>query len=210
MADAVQISVFQGERPMAQDNKPLGNFVLDGIPPAPRGVPQIEVTFDIDADGILHVSAQDKATGREQKITIQASAGLTEQEIKKMVHEAEAHASEDQQRKQEIETRNQADSAAYTAERSLRDLGDKVPEELRKDIQSKIDAVREALKGSSVSDIERRANELSTALQRLGEAAYQQQGGGAQQGGPQGGAQGGPRQEGGGEDTTVEGEFREV
>jgi len=204
----VQINVVQGERPMAADNKQLGTFVLDGIPPAPRGIPQIEVTFDIDADGILHVSAQDKATGREQKITIQASSGLDESEIQRMIREAEEHAAEDQRRKQEIETRNNADNLAYSAERSLRDLGDKVPEDVRKDIQSKIDAVREALKGSDVGAVERRANELSSAMQRMGEAVYQQQPGGGAGPGPETGS--GGRAGGDDEEGTVDGEFREV
>ncbi|MBC7237237.1 MAG: molecular chaperone DnaK, partial [Chloroflexi bacterium] len=199
----VQINVVQGERPMAADNKQLGTFILDGIPPAPRGVPQIEVTFDIDADGILHVSAKDKATGREQKITITASSGLSKSEIERMIREAEQHAEEDRRRKEEIETRNQADTMAYTAEKTLRDLGDKVPAGLRDDIESKIKSLREALQGSNIERIRRLSQELSQALQRVGEAVYQQQ-------------QSGPTPPPGGEDRgrdegeTVEGEFREV
>jgi len=167
----VQINVVQGERPMAADNKQLGTFVLDGIPPAPRGLPQIEVTFDIDADGILHVSAKDKATGREQKITIQASSGLDEDEIDRMVREAKEHEAEDRRRKNEVEQRNQADTLAYQAEKTLRDLGDKVPEDVRTDIEAKVKAVREALEGQDISLIERRKNELSQAMQKVGEAA---------------------------------------
>jgi len=201
----VQINVVQGERPMAADNKQLGTFILDGLPPAPRGVPQIEVTFDIDADGILHVSAQDKATGREQKITITASSGLNEEEIQRMVREAEQHASEDQQRKQEIETRNQADNLAYTADKTLRDLGDKVPENIRKDVEAKAQALRDAIQGGDVSQMQRRMEELSQAMQQIGQAAYQQQPGGGQT--PPGGEQPGGQGE---EDGTVEGEFREV
>ncbi len=203
MQTQVQINVLQGERPMAADNKLLGTFILDGIPPAPRGVPQIEVTFDIDADGILHVSAKDKATGREQKITITASSGLTKEEIDRMVKEAERYAEQDRQRKEEAEQRNMADSVAYTAEKTLRDLGDKVPADARSDIESKIRAVRDALKGSNVADIRRRTEELNEALQRLGSRVYQQAGGGSTP--PPGGSQPGGEDKG-----TVEGEFREV
>ena len=201
----VQINVVQGERPMAADNKQIGTFTLDGLPPAPRGVPQIEVAFDIDADGILHVSAQDKATGREQKITITASSGLDENEIQRMVNEAQQHASEDEHRKQEIETRNQADNMAYTAEKTLRDLGDKVPENVRTDVEAKAQALRDAVQSNDVSQMQRRMEELSQAMQQIGQAAYQQQPGGET---PPGGEQpgGGP----GEEDGTVEGEFREV
>ncbi len=207
----VQINVVQGERPMAADNKQLGTFNLDGLPPAPRGIPQIEVTFDIDADGILHVSAQDKATGREQKITITASSGLNEQEINRMVNEAKDHASDDQKKKQEIEARNQADNMAYTAEKTLRDLGDKVPANVRTDVEAKIKSVRDAIQSGNVSQMEQRANELSQALQQVGQAAYQQQPGGSPEGGqtpPGGGQPGGST--GNEEDGTVEGEFREV
>ncbi len=147
----VQINVVQGERPMATDNKMLGTFNLDGLPPAPRGMPQIEVAVDIDADGILHVSAQDKATGREQKITITASSGLSQEEIDRMVREAEQHAAQDAIRKEEIEKRNLADSTAYSAEKSLRELGDKVPADVKADIEGKIQAVLDALKGSDVA-----------------------------------------------------------
>ena len=205
MQTQVQINVVQGERPMAADNKQLGTFNLDGIPPAPRGVPQIEVTFDIDADGILHVSAKDKATGREQKITITASSGLNKEEIDRMVKEAERHAAEDKGRKEEVEQRNIADNAAYAAEKTLRDLGDKVPADARSDIESKVRAVRDALKGSNLADIRRRSEELNEALQKLGSRIYQQPGEGSTPppGGPQ---QGGDE----GKGNTVEGEFREV
>lgn len=214
----VQINVVQGERELAADNKQLGTFVLDGIPPAPRGVPQIEVTFDIDADGILHVSAEDKATGREQEITIQASSGLTEEEIEEMVEEAEQHAEEDHRRRERIEQRNEADTMAYRAEKTLKELGDKVPSDARSDIESKIEAVRDALEGDDIDEIRRLREELSEALQQVGAAAYQQAGGpggAGPAGGP--GAAGGPRPGGGqqrgeesDEDDTVEGEFREV
>jgi molecular chaperone DnaK len=204
MQTQVQINVVQGERPMAADNKLLGTFILDGIPPAPRGVPQIEVTFDIDADGILHVSAKDKATGREQKITITASSGLTKSEIERMVKEAEQYAAQDRARKEEVEQRNQADSVAYQAEKMLRELGDKVPGSVRADVESKINAVREALKGSSVAEIRRRTEELTQALQQVGATMYQQPGGSTP---PPGGERRGGS---GGDDSTVDGEFREV
>jgi len=198
----VQINVVQGERPMAHDNKQLGTFTLDGIPAAPRGVPQIEVTFDLDADGILHVSAQDKATGREQKITITASSGLSQGEIDRMVREAEAHAAEDLARREGIELRNQADSMAYTAEKTLRDLGDKVPAEIRSDVEAKVKAVRDALNGTDTEALRSTTETLSQTLQQVGAAAYEQQGGQT----PPGGEQPGQPDD----DTTVDGEYREV
>ncbi|MFQ6057931.1 MAG: molecular chaperone DnaK [Anaerolineae bacterium] len=198
----VEIHVVQGERPMAADNKTLGRFILDGIPPAPRGIPQIEVTFDIDADGILNVSAQDKATGREQRITITASSGLTKEEVDRMIKEAERHAEEDRRRKEEVEIRNNADALAYQAEKSLRDLGDKVPTHVRSDVEAKVQAVREALKGQDVYEIRRRTQELSQAMQQIGAAMYEQPGAPPP---PPGGEGRGPEEEG-----TVEGEFREV
>jgi len=201
----VQINVVQGERPMATDNKRLGTFTLDGIPPAPRGTPQIEVAFDIDSDGILHVSAQDKATGREQKITITASSGLSEDEIDRMVQEAEAHAAEDEKRKRDVEIHNQADNLAYSTEKTLKDLGDKVPADTKSDIEAKITAVREALNSNNTAEIERRANELSQAAQKMGEAVYQQQPGG---GTPPPSSEGGDQGED--DEGTVDGEFREV
>jgi len=205
MQTQVQIQVVQGERPMARDNKVLGNFSLDGIPPAPRGVPQIEVTFDIDADGILHVSAKDKATGREQKITITASSGLNQDEIDRMVRDAEEHAAADRTQKEEVEQRNQADTMAYQAEKALNDLGDKVPADVKSDIETKVQAVRDALKGSDVAEISRLSADLSQALQALGESAYQQEGGPTPPPPGDGGAQGGAQDDG-----TVDGEFREV
>jgi len=202
---SVEIHVLQGERPMAADNKTLGKFSLDGIPPAPRGFPQIEVTFDIDANGILHVSAQDKATGREQAITIKASSGLTEEEIQRMVREGEAHADEDRRRREEVETRNQADNLAYQSERSLRELGDKVPANVRSEVEGKIAAVRSALQSGSIDSVRSAMNDLSTAAQRIGQAVYP--GAAAGPGGPQPGPEGGPGPSGQG---TVEGEYREV
>ena len=170
----VEIHVVQGERPMAADNKTLGKFILDGIPPAPRGVPQIEVTFDIDANGILNVTAQDKATGREQKITITASSGLTEEEIERMVKEAERHASEDARRREQVEMRNRADSMIFTAEKALRDYGAQVPEDTRKSIESKIEEVRKALEANDMNAIKRTSDELGMAIQQIGASMYQQ------------------------------------
>jgi molecular chaperone DnaK len=210
---SVEIHVLQGERPMASDNRTLGRFMLDGILPAPRGVPQVEVTFDLDANGILNVRAQDKGTGKEQKITITASSGLSKDEVSKMQKEAEMHAAEDKQRRDEIEAKNMADTLAYQAEKMLRDNKDKIPAELNSEVEGKINAVREALKGTDVEAIKRATEELNQTLQKVGQAVYQQQqpppGGqqpppGGQQP-PPGGGQGGPKDEG-----TVEGEFREV
>jgi len=191
---SVEIHVVQGERPMAADNKTLGRFILDGIPPAPRGIPQIEVAFDIDADGILHVSAQDKATGREQGITITASSGLTKEEVERMVGEAERFAEEDRKRKEEVEARNNADSMIYQSEKVLRELGDKVPAGVRSEVEGKVSTLRTALQGKDVNEIRRRTQELAQAMQKIGAAMYGQAG-------PT------PPPPGG---ETVEGEFREV
>lgn len=200
---SVEIHVVQGERSMAADNRTLGRFMLDGIPPAPRGVPQIEVTFEIDANGILNVSARDKGTGKEQKITITASSGLDKSEVEKMRQEAEQHASEDAKRKQEVETRNSADNMAYTAEKTLREHEDKIPAEVKQEIEGKVASVRSALQGQDVNAIQNAMNELSQALQKVGGAMYGQEGQQGQQP-PPGGGEGGE----GGE--TVEGDFREV
>jgi molecular chaperone DnaK len=200
---SVEIHVVQGDRAMAGDNKSLGRFILDGILPAPRGVPQIEVAFDIDANGILNVSAKDKATNREQKITITAGSGLSKEEVEKLQREAEIHAAEDKARRDEIETRNGADSAAYSAEKLLKDNEDKVPADLKTEVEGKIAAVRTALEGSDVGSIQSAVDDLNASLQKIGEAVYSAQG---QAGGAEDGA------EGGGEapEGTVEGEFREV
>ncbi|MCL0048271.1 molecular chaperone DnaK [Dehalococcoidia bacterium] len=196
---SVEIHVLQGERPMAADNRTLGRFMLDGILPAPRGVPQIEVTFDIDANGILSVRAHDKGTGKEQKITITASSGLSKEEIERMQREAEQYAKEDARRKEEAETRNMADNLAYTAEKTLREQGDKVPADLRSEVEGKVAAVRSALSGGDVNYLKRTAQELSEALQKVGAAVYQQQAPP-----PEGEAPAEPPE------GTVEGEFREV
>jgi len=206
---SVEIHVLQGERPMAADNRTLGRFMLDGILPAPRGLPQIEVTFDIDANGILNVKAHDKGTGKEQKITITASSGLAKEEVAKMQREAEQHASEDSKRKDEVETRNMADNLAYTAEKTLRDNKDKISDDLNKEVEEKVKAVREALQGTDIEVIRKATQELNETMQKVGTAVYQQQ----QQPPPGGetppGGEGGEGGEGG-DEGTVEGEFREV
>jgi molecular chaperone DnaK len=205
---SVEIHVLQGERPMAADNRTLGRFMLDGILPAPRGVPQIEVTFDIDANGILSVKAHDKGTGREQKITITASSGLSKEEVDQMQREAEAHAAEDSKRREEIETRNIADTLAYTAEKTLREHKDKIPEDLNKETEDKVAALRSALQGSDVEAIRQATQELNETMQKIGSAIYQQQTPpGAEPPPPESEA---PPDKEGGEEGTVEGEFREV
>lgn len=202
MQTQVEVHVVQGERPMAADNKTLGRFILDGIPPAPRGVPQIEVTFDIDADGILHVSAKDKATNREQKITITASSGLSKDEVERMVQEAQRFAEEDRRRKEEVEIRNNADSAIYQSEKMLRDLGDKVPADVKAEVEAKINALKNVMSSRDPQPIKRATEELAQTLQKIGERIYQQTGGA---GTPPPGSE--PPK--GGSDT-VDGEFREV
>jgi molecular chaperone DnaK len=201
---SVEIHVLQGERPMARENKTIGRFMLDGILPAPRGMPQIEVTFDIDANGILNVSARDKGTGREQKITITASSGLSKEEVEKMVREAELHADEDRSKKEEAETRNMADNMAYNAEKTMREQGDKIPADLRSEVEGKIAGVRSALQGSDTQQVRRALEELQASLQKVGAAVYGQAGAGA--GRPPGDVPPGEPPP----DGTVEGEFREV
>ena len=208
MQTSVEINVLQGERPMAEDNKSLGKFILDGIPPARRGDPQIEVTFDIDADGILKVSASDKATGRSQHITIHASSGLSKDEVEKMRKDAEAHAAEDRQRKETVETRNRADTAIFQSERALKDLGEKVDPGLKAEIENKIQAVRTALDGQDNKAIEQATQVLYDAIQNVSASAYGQ-------GGPDMGGTGGSSGPGGGsggpsDDGVVEGEFKEA
>src|SRR5690348_13127983 len=165
----VEIKVLQGERPLSRDNKNLGTFHLDGIPPAPRGVPQIEVTFDIDANGILHVSAKDLGTGKEQKITITASSGLSKEEIEKMKKDADAHAEEDKQRREEIETRNQADNAVYRSEKMLKENGDKLSGDAKSRIEKATNDVKEALKGSDSGAIKSAADKLNEAWSSVSE-----------------------------------------
>jgi molecular chaperone DnaK len=201
---SVEIHVLQGERQMANDNRTLGRFMLDGILPAPRGMPQVEVTFDIDANGILSVKALDKGTGKEQKITITVSSGLSKEEIEKMRKEGELHAAEDAKRKEEVEVRNTADNMAYTAEKTLRDNKDKVPEALNKEIEGKVTAVRDALKGTNIDAVKKASQELNDAMQKVGAEIYKQQ----QPPPPPPGNQ--PPPGGKKEDGTVDGEFHEV
>jgi molecular chaperone DnaK len=203
----VEIHVLQGERPMATDNKSLGRFILDGIPPAPRGIPQIEVTFDIDANGILKVTAQDKATSRSQHITITASSGLNDSEVERMRKEAELHAEEDRKRKELIENRNAADNSVYAAEKVLRDLGDKVPAELKSQVEDRVGKVRQVMNSEDSEAIRRETDALNQVVSQVGAAAYQQAGPAAGQPGegPQPGPQSGPE----GEDV-VDGEYRNV
>jgi len=198
---SVEIHVLQGERPMAADNRTLARFMLDGILPAPRGLPQIEVSFDIDANGILSVKAHDKGTGKEQKITITASSGLSKEEVERMQKEGEMYAAEDTKRREEVETRNAADNLAYTAEKTLREQKDKISTELNQEVENKVAAVRSALQGTDIEAIKQAAQELSDTMQKVGSAVYQQQ--------PPPGAEPPPDQ-GGEDEGTVEGEFHEV
>ena len=210
---SVEVHVIQGERPMAGDNKTLGRFVLDGILPAQRGMPQIEVSFDIDANGILSVSAKDKGTGREQKITITASSGLSKDEVEKMTRDAEAHAADDTKRKEEIEARNTADNLVYQSEKVMREHGDKVPADLKQQIDGKIAAVRSAMQGQDTAYIRRTVQDLTETLQKVGASVYQQQPGAPPPGGqapPGTGAEGQGPGKGKPDEGTVEGEFREV
>ena len=202
---SVEIHVVQGERSMASENKSIGRFVLDGILPAPRGMPQIEVTFDIDANGILNVSAMDKGTGKEQRITITASSGISQSEIEQMVRDAEMHAEEDRRRREETQTRNNAENMAYSAEKMLQDNADKIPADLKTEVEGKIAAVRSALSGGDIAAITAASNELQEAMQRVGQAVYAQPGAGAADAG-------GDASPGGAapDDDSVEGEFREV
>ena len=211
----VEINVLQGERPMATDNKSLGKFILDGIPPAPRGVPQVEVAFDIDANGIINVTASDKATGRSQKITITASSGLTKDEVERMKREAEQHAEEDKLRKGVIEARNTADNTAYTAEKLLRDSGDKIDDAMKTQVNDLVAKVREAMAGEDAEAIRKQTEELSQLIQKVGASMYQQPGGPDQAAGAEGsGPDAGPADEPGsspsGDDDVVDGEFKNV
>ncbi|TMF29310.1 MAG: molecular chaperone DnaK, partial [Chloroflexi bacterium] len=206
---SVEIHVLQGEREMASANKTLGKFHLDGIAPAPRGVPQVEVTFDIDANGILNVRAKDLGTGKEQKVTITASTTLNKDEVSKMVRDAEAHAEEDRKHREEVEARNQADSLVYQAEKQLQENGDKIDPAVRSEVESKIEPVKQAIKDNDVERMRSTSQELATAMQKIGEAVYRQaQGAGA---GAQSatGTEGKPGQPGGDGDV-VDADFKEV
>jgi len=170
----VEIHILQGERPLAADNKTLGKFILDGIPPSPRGVPQIEVTFDIDANGILKVTAKDKATGRTQHITITASSGLSDSEVEKMRQDAEAHADEDRKRKEMIEVRNNADNTAYAADKALKEFGDKVPADIKSEVETKVADLRKKAQGEDVEAIKSATEALGQAIQKIGASVYQE------------------------------------
>jgi len=171
----VEIHIVQGERSLAKDNKTLGRFMLDGIPPAPRGVPQIEVSFDIDANGILNVNAKDKATGKEQKITITASSGLSEEEVEKMKKDAEAHADEDKKKKEEIEIKNQADVVVFSTEKLIKESGDKMKEEDKKKLEEKLEALKKVKDSNDVEDIKKKMEEMNEIAQKIGADMYQQQ-----------------------------------
>ena len=199
---SVDIHVLQGERPMSADNKSIGRFILDGILPAPRGIPQVEVTFDIDANSILSVSAQDKGTGKEQKIVIQASSGLSDEEIDKMKEDAKANEEEDARKRVEIQTRNEADSLVYSTEKLIEDNADKVPEDLKSDVEGKVAVLKAAIEANDVAQMQTAMAELSTAMQQIGQAVYSQGGTPESDVSPDGQSDSG--------DDTVEGEFREV
>ena len=201
---SVDIHVLQGERPIAAGNKSIGRFMLDGILPAPRGIPQITVMFDIDANGILSVSARDKATAKEQKIVIQSGSGLSQEQIEEMLTEARTHEEEDKRHRAEVETRNQADSLVYSAEKMLRDHADKVPQDLKQPVEDKIESLKSAIASNDVAGMQAGINDLNTLLQRLGEALY------TQSADPEGTTESDPPGEDKPKDSTVEGEFREV
>jgi molecular chaperone DnaK len=203
--NAVTIRVFQGEREMAADNKLLGQFDLMGIPPAPRGVPQIEVTFDIDANGIVNVTAKDKATSKEQQIRIQASGGLSDADIQRMVKDAEAHAADDKKRRELVEARNQGEALIHATEKSMKEYGDKVSASDKQGIETAIDALRQALGAEDAEVIKVRTTDLMQSSMKLGEAMYQ-----ASQAGAQGGEPGQTGQEGPKKDDVVDAEFQEV
>jgi molecular chaperone DnaK len=214
----VEIHVLQGERDFAADNKTLGRFILDGIPPAPRGIPQIEVTFDIDANGILDVKAKDRATGKEQQVRITASSMLDKSAVDQMVRDAQEHADEDKRRREEVETRNQAEALSFQGERTLKDLGDKVASEDKVETENKIASLREALKGSDIEAVKTGMSSLAETLQRVSTAAYQAAsasgngGDGADDGSGPTGEGGAAGEEAGttSDEETVEGEFKEV
>ena len=202
---SVEINILQGEREMATDNKSLGRFILDGIPPSPRGVPQVEVSFDIDANGILNVKAKDKATDKEQSIRIEASSGLSEEEIEKMTKDADAHAEEDKKKKEKIEIKNNADTLVYTTEKLLRDAGDKIKAEDKKSIEEKVEALKKVKDGDDTEAIKKASEELSLEAQKIGAAMYQQQAGQTPSGEQADGEQKKEENKG-----PVEGEFEDV
>ncbi len=203
---SVEVHVLQGEREMARDNRTLGRFHLDGIPPAPRGVPQIEVTFDIDANGILNVKAQDKGTGREQSVTITASSTLSKDEVDRLVKEGEAHAAEDRAKRDEVELRNQADHMIHQAEKVIKDNEDKIPDDVKTEVNTKLEALKAAAKGSDTNALKREMDEFNEALQKIGQHIYQQAGAAA----PAGSTSGSGSGEGDKKDDVVDADYREV
>ena len=205
MQSSVEIHVLQGERQMAGDNKSIGRFILDGILPAPRGVPQVEVTFDIDANGILSASAKDKGTGKEQRIVIQSSSGLEKDQVDRMVNEAQQFAEEDKRKRAEAETRNQADSLVYSTEKLISEQGENVPAELKQDVEDKVQRLKTAVQSNDVAAMQTGITELNAALQVLGQAVYNSSGAPPDTGTTGDGTDGGDQPEG-----TVEGEYREL
>ena len=210
----VEIHVLQGERQMAADNKTIGRFTLDGIPPAPRGVPQIEVTFDIDANGILHVTARDKATGKEQKIKIEASGGLSEAEIKKMVSDAESHAEEDRKRREEIEVKNRGDALAYETEKNLKELGEKIDSESKARVESALETLKKAVERNDTAEIRSASEALTKLWNDVSSKLYAEAGKAGGHGGPAGGPGGSPSEGGSGKneggDGAVDADFEVV
>jgi len=211
---SVEVHVLQGEREMARDNRTLGRFHLDGIPPAPRGMPQIEVTFDLDANGILNVKAQDKGTGREQSVTITASSTLAKDEVERMVKEAELHAGEDRAKREEVELRNQADHMIHQAEKVIKDNEDKIPADVKAEVTTKLEALKAAAKGNDTAALRKEMDEFNESLQKIGEHIYAQagakSGGGSDgSGGPDGSssADGEPKKK---EEDVVDADYREV
>ena len=203
---SVEVHVLQGEREFARDNRTLGRFHLDGIPPAPRGMPQIEVTFDIDANGLLAVKAQDKGTGREQSVTITASSTLSKDDVERMVKEAESHSAEDRQKREEVELRNQADQMVYQAEKVLKDNADKIPADVKTEVEAKLESLREAAKGTDTATLKRTMDEFNEALQKVGQHIYQTAGGPQEGAGPD--SSEAPKQEEEGD--VVDADYREV
>jgi molecular chaperone DnaK len=202
---SVEVHVLQGEREFARDNRTLGRFHLDGIPPAPRGMPQIEVTFDIDANGILTVKAQDKGTGREQSVTITASSTLSKEDVERMVKEAESHSAEDRAKREEVELRNQADQMVYQAEKVLKDNADKIPADIKSEVEGKLSELREAAKGSDTAALRTKMDQFNEALQKVGQHIYQPAGAPADGAGPASGSEA-PEEEG----EVVDADYREV
>jgi molecular chaperone DnaK len=207
---SVEVHVLQGERDMARDNRTLGRFHLDGIPPAPRGMPQIEVTFDIDANGILNVKAQDKGTGREQSVTITASSTLNKDEVDRMVKEAESHSAEDRAKREEVELRNQADHMIHQAEKVMKDNEARIPEDVKGEVNTKLEALKSAAKGSDTKDLQRKMDDFNESLQKIGQHIYQQQGAAAPGGAPAGDGTETPAGSAQKEGDVVDADYREV